>query len=101
MFTNKDLQNLIDSTKDSIISTPCERYALYKIHRDDKIEISLMERFTREKNRQLFYLDTILRFWVAKQEKLGDILYIILRNCLLVERNDNVLENNRHYNTKS
>lgn len=86
MFENDDLQKLINSEKDCIISTPCKKYALYKIHRDDKIEISLMERFTREKNRELHYLDTILRFWVRKEQDLGDILYIMLRNCLLVEK---------------
>lgn len=93
MFNTTDIQNLTNSVKDCIISTPCKKYALYKIHRDDKIEISLMERFTREKQPQIYYLDTILRFWIEKNQDLGEILYIMLRNCLLVERKKDVLEN--------
>lgn len=92
MFNTTDLQNLTNSVKDCIISTPCKKYALYKIHRDDKIEISLMERFTREKQPQIYYLDTILRFWIEKNQDLGEILYIMLRNCLLVERKKDVFK---------
>lgn len=92
MFNTTDLQNLTNSVKDCIISTSCKKYALYKIHRDDKIEISLMERFTREKQPQIHYLDTILRFWIEKNQDLGEILYIMLRNCLLVERKKDVFK---------
>lgn len=85
MFTVQQLQDL---TKQDfgITATPDGKYALYKFDRGDKIEIRLEEEFRREKQHTIGYMDTILRFFISKEDDLLDTLYRLLRNCLLVER---------------
>lgn len=86
MFTFAQLTDFSNSPKDTITCTPDRKYALYKFDRGDKIEIKLEEEFRREKHHTIGYMDTILRFFISKEDDLTDTLYRLLRNCLLVER---------------
>lgn len=62
-------------------------YALYKIDQGNVWEIRLEEeRSAIIRNRHTTTVDTILRFFICKKEDLFQTLYILLRNCLLVEK---------------
>lgn len=86
MFTLAQITDFVALEKDTLIATPDSKYALYKFDRGDKIEIRLEEEFKREKHRTIGYMNTILRFFIKKEDDLTDTLYKLLRNCLLVER---------------
>lgn len=85
MFTLTQLQNFIKEDF-AITATPDSKYALYKFDRGDKIEIRLEEEFRRANQHTIGYMETILRFYIRKEDDLLDTLYRLLRNCLLVER---------------
>lgn len=87
MFTNAQLEQFVNDGREySITATPDRKYALYKFDRGDKIEIRLEEEFKRPQQHTIGYMDTILRFFIRKEDDLQDTLYRLLRNCLLVER---------------
>jgi hypothetical protein len=90
MFTLAQITDLVASDKDTLIATPDIKYALYKFDRGDKLEFRLEESFTRDTGSRyqssIGYMDTILRFFISKEEDVFDAIYRLLRNCLLVER---------------
>ena len=87
MFTYAQLEQFVnDGRENSLTATPDIKYGLYKFDRGDKIEIRMVEQFFREKQHTIGYMDTILRFYIKKEDDLVDTLYRLLRNCLLVER---------------
>lgn len=87
MFTYAQLEQFVNDGRGySLTATPDIKYGLYKFDRGDKIEIRMVEQFFREKQHTIGYMDTILRFYISKQDDLLDTLYRLLRNCLLVER---------------
>ena len=86
MFTLAQINNLIISPKDGLTATPDSNYALYKFTRNDKIEFILEKKYYREGNNIIGYMETIARFYMNANDGLLDDIYILLRNCLLVER---------------
>lgn len=86
MFTHEQLNTIATTDKDTIITTPDKKYALYKFDRGDRFEIRMEEEYRREYQHTIGYMDTILRFFIRKEDDLHDTLYRLLRNCLLVER---------------
>lgn len=87
MFTYAQLEQFVNDGREySLTATPDIKYGLYKFDRGDKIEIRLEEQFFRENQHTIGYMDTILRFYIKKEDDLLDTLYRLLRNCLLVER---------------
>lgn len=87
MFTYAQLEQFVNDGREySLTATPDIKYGLYKFDRGDKIEIRMCEQFFREKQNTIGYMDTILRFFISKEDDLLDTLYRLLRNCLLVER---------------
>ena len=86
MFTAEQITTLLNLDRDGLTATPDSKYALYKFDRGDKIEIRLEEEFKRDNVNTIGYMDTILRFFISKEEDVYDAIYRLLRNCLLVER---------------
>jgi len=87
MFTYAQLEQFVNDGREySLTATPDIKYGLYKFDRGDKIEIRLEEEFRRPQQHTIGYMDTILRFFIRKEDDLLDTLYRLLRNCLLVER---------------
>lgn len=86
MFTAEQIKTLLELDRDGLTATSDGKYALYKFTRDDKIEIRLEEEFKRDNVNTIGYMDTILRFFISKEEDVFDAIYRLLRNCLLIER---------------
>jgi hypothetical protein len=90
MFTAEQIKTLLELDRDGLTATPDIKYALYKFDRGDKLEFRLEESFTRDTNSRyqnsIGYMDTILRFFISKEEDVYDAIYKLLRNCLLIER---------------
>lgn len=86
MFTLAQLNDLINSPKDGLTATPDGKYALYKFTRGDKIEFILEKKYYRDDNKTIGYMETIARFYMNVSDGLFNEIYILLRNCLLVER---------------
>ena len=86
MFTLSQIRELLELERDALTTTPDGQYGLYKFTRDDKIEIRLEERYTRPGQNTIGYMETILRFFISKEEDVFDAIYRLLRNALLVER---------------
>jgi len=85
MFT-KELLTTFLSHDNSLTCTPDVKYGLYRFDRGDRYEYRMEEKFTLEKQKHVEYMETILRFYLPKDADHYGILYTILRNCLLVER---------------
>jgi len=89
MFSLIALKKFAESENDCILGEESHPYtfALYKFDRGQSWEIRLdEERDALIRNRHTTTIDTILRFFISKNEDLFDTLYILLRNCLLVEK---------------
>lgn len=86
MFTLAQLNDLINSPKDGLTATPNSEYALYKFTRGDKIEFILEMKYYRDDNKTIGYMETIARFYMNESQRILDDIYILLRNCLLIER---------------
>jgi len=81
VFTLENLHKLVESPHDCIISAG--KYSLYKMHRNDKIEYNLNESYESGK---VNFSETILVFYLPYGENHEEVIYLLLRNCLLVEK---------------
>ena len=86
MFTIEQLTTLAEQENDYLTVTSDLKYGIYKFDRGDKLEIRMEALIHKDKFDKKGSLETILRFYISKEEDLVDTLYIMLRNCLLIER---------------
>lgn len=86
MFTIEQLTTLAEHKNDYLTVTPDLKFGLYKFDRGDRLEVRMEALIHKDRFDKKGSLETILRFYISKEEDLVDTLYIMLRNCLLVER---------------